>query len=92
MRLDPHRLTFIAGLRVDDLAAPWLLDRPLNRAAFDVCFETQPAPTLHPGEVVIADNLSSHKSARAQACLNAQDNRMLFLPPCSPDLNPIEMA
>ena len=57
--------TFIAGLRVDELTAPWLLDGPMNRAAFDVYIETQLAPTLQPGDVVIADNLSSHKSAWA---------------------------
>ncbi len=80
--------TFIAGLRVDELTAPWLLDGPMNRAAFDVYIETQLAPTLQPGDVVIADNLSSHKSAWAQALLKAQGNWMLFLPPYSPDLNP----
>ena len=64
----------------------------MNRAAFDVYIETQLAPILQPGDVVIADNLSSHKSAKAQACLKAQGNWMLFLPPYSPDLNPIEMA
>ncbi len=84
--------TFIAGLRVDELTAPWLLDGPMNRAAFNVYIETQLAPTLQPGDVVIADNLSSHKSAWAQALLKAQGNWMLFLPPYSPDLNPIEMA
>ncbi len=50
--------TFIAGLRVGELTAPWVLDGPMNRAAFE--------PTLQPGDVVIADNLSSHKSAKAQ--------------------------
>ncbi len=80
--------TFTAGLRVDELTAPWLLDGPMNRAAFDVYIETQLAPTLQPGDVVIADNLSSHKSAWAQALLKAQGNWMLFLPPYSPDLNP----
>ena len=84
--------TFIAGLRVDELTAPWVLDGPMNRAAFDIYIETQLAPILQPGDVVIADNLSSHKSARAQACLKRQGNWMLFLPPYSPDLNPIEMA
>ena len=84
--------TFIAGLRVDELTAPWVLDGPMNRTAFDTYIETQLAPTLQPGDVVIADNLSSHKSARAQNCLKAQGNWMLFLPPYSPDLNPIEMA
>ena len=84
--------TFIAGLRVDELAAPWVLDGPMNRAAFETYIETQLAPCLQPGEVVIADNLSSHKSAVAQALLKAQGNWLLFLPPYSPDLNPIEMA
>ena len=84
--------TFIAGLRVDELTAPWVLDGPMNSAAFDTYIETQLAPTLQPGDIVIADNLSSHKSAGAQACLKAQGNWLLFLPPYSPDLNPIEMA
>ena len=84
--------TFIAGLRVDELTAPWVLDGPMNRVAFETYIETQLAPCLQPGEVVIADNLSSHKSAVAQAFLKAQGNWLLFLPPYSPDLNPIEMA
>ena len=84
--------TFIAGLRCNELIAPWVLDGPMNRAAFDTYIETQLAPCLDPGDVVILDNLSAHKSATAQTCLKAQDNWMLFLPPYSPDLNPIEMA
>lgn len=84
--------TFIAGLRIDELSAPWVLDGPMNRAAFDIYIKTQLAPTLQPGDVVIADNLASHKSAQAQDILKAQGNWLLFLPPYSPDLNPIEMA
>ena len=84
--------TFIAGLRVDELAAPWVLDGPMNRADFETYIETQLAPCLQPGEVVIADNLSSHKSAIAQVFLKTQGNWFVFLPPYSPDLNPIEMA
>ena len=83
---------FIAGLRVVELAAPWVLDGPMNRAAFETYIETQLAPCLQPGEVVIADNLSSHKSAVAQVFLKAQGNWLVFLPPYSRDLNPIEMA
>ena len=64
----------------------------MNHAAFESYIETQLAPCLQHGEVVIADNLSSHKSAVAQAFLKAQGNWLLFLPPYSPDLNPIEMA
>ena len=84
--------TFIAGLRVGELAVPWVLDGPMNRVAFETYIETPLAPCLQPGEVVIADNLSSHKSAVAQAFLTAQGNWLLLLPPFSPDLNPIEMA
>ena len=64
----------------------------MNRVAFETYIETQLAPCLQPGEVVIADNLSSHKSAVAQAFLKAQVNWLLFLQPYSPDLNPIEMG
>jgi transposase len=77
---------------VDELAAHWVLDGPMNRAAFEAYIETQLAPCLQPGEVVIADNLSSHKSAVAQALLKAQRSWLLFLPLYSPDQNPIEMA
>ena len=64
----------------------------MNRAAFETYIETQLAPCLQPGEVVIADNLSSHKSVVTQALLKAQGNWLLFLPPYSPDRNPIKMA
>lgn len=87
-----HTQTFIAGLRLGKLTAPWILDGPMNRAAFETYIETQLAPTLQPGDVVIADNLSSHKSAKVQEILKAQGCWLLFLPPYSPDLNPIEMA
>jgi transposase len=69
---------------VDELTAPWVLDGPMNRTAFDAYIETQLAPILQPGDVVIADNLSSHKSARTQAHLKAQGNWLLFLPPYVP--------
>lgn len=84
--------TFIAGLRCDGLTAPWMLDGPMNRAAFEAYIETQLAPTLSPGDVVILDNLSSHKSAKAGKILEQRGAWFLFLPPYSPDLNPIEMA
>ena len=84
--------TFIAGLRVDEMIAPWVLDGPMNRACFDAYIETQLAPALLPGDVVIADNLAAHKSNHAQQVLKAQGSWMLFLPAYSPDLNPIEMA
>ena len=84
--------TFIAGLRCGSLTAPWVLDGTMDRAAFDIYIETQPAPTLQPGDVVILDNLAVHKSPRAAEILNARGAWFLFLPPYSPDLNPIEMA
>ena len=84
--------TFIAGLRCDGLTAPWVVDQPMNRQIFDTYVETQLAPTLQPGDVVILDNLASHKSAKAEAILKQRGAWFLFLPPYSPDLNPIEMA
>jgi transposase len=64
----------------------------MTRAAFNVYVETQLAPTLDKGDVVFLDNLGSHKSEAAAECLKARDAWFLFLPPYSPDLNPIEMA
>lgn len=64
----------------------------MNREIFNTYVETQLAPTLQQGDVVILDNLSSHKSAKAEAILKQRGAWFLFLPPCSPDLNPIEMA
>lgn len=84
--------TFIAGLRCDGLTAPWVVDKPMSRAIFEAYIETQLAPTLKPGDIVILDNLASHKSEKAQAILKERGARFLFLPPYSPDLNPIEMA
>jgi transposase len=84
--------TFIAALRHDGLTAPWIIDAPMNRAIFEAYVETQLAPTLEPGDVVILDNLASHKSEKAKAILKERGAWFLFLPPYSPDLNPIEMA
>ena len=84
--------TFIAGLRCDGLIAPWVVNKPMNRATFEVYVETQLAPTLKPGDVVILDNLGSHKSEKAAALVKERGAWFLFLPPYSPDLNPIEMA
>ena len=92
--------TFIAALRHDGLTAPWVIDRPLNRQIFEAYVETQLAPTLKPGDMVILDNLSSHKSEKAAAILNERGAWFLFLPPYSPDLHallsevegPLEMA
>lgn len=84
--------TFIAGLRCNRLIAPFVIDAPMNRRIFDTYIETQLCPTLKPGDIVILDNLSSHKSPKAEQAIRARGAWILFLPPYSPDLNPIEMA
>lgn len=84
--------TFIAGLRHDGLTAPWVIPGAMDREAFNIYVATQLAPTLQPGDVVILDNLSVHKSAKAEAAVRERGAWMLFLPQYSPDLNPIEMA
>ena len=84
--------TFIAGLTEGRLIAPWVIKGTMDRAAFDTCVETQLAPVIAPGTVVILDNLATHKSARAAQVLRDKGCWFLFLPAYSPDLNPIEMA
>lgn len=84
--------TFIAGLRCHGLTAPFVIDTPMNRRIFETYVETQLAPTLAKGDVVILDNLAAHKSPAAEAAIRAKGAWLLFLPPYSPDLNPIEMA
>jgi len=84
--------TFIAALRHDGLTAPWIIDAPMNRAIFEAYVETQLAPTLEPGDVVVLDNLAPHKQPEVQAAVEARGARLQFLPPYSPDFNPIELA
>jgi transposase len=84
--------TFLAGLRCHELSAPWVIDGPITRSAFEVYIETQLAPTLRQGDVVILDNLAVHKSEKAAQCLKQKGAWFLFLPAYSPDLNPIEQA
>lgn len=84
--------TLIAGLRCGGLVAPWVVNAPMNRLIFDTYVETQLAPVIGPGDVIILDNLAAHKSQKAEKLLRAKGAWLLFLPPYSPDLNPIEMA
>lgn len=84
--------TFIAGLRCGKLTAPFVIDAPMNRRIFETYVETQLVPTLNGGDVVIMDNLAAHKSKAAEKAIKARGAWILFLPPYSPDLNPIEMA
>ena len=79
--------TFIAGLTQDALITPWVIKGAMNGLAFDTYIETQLAPVLDPGTVVILDNLSTHKSPRAAEALRRHGCWYLFLPAYSPDLN-----
>ena len=82
--------TLIAGLKSNGLVAPWVINAPMNRVIFDTYVETQLAPILKQGDVVILDNLAAHKSERAENIVRAKGAWLLFLPPYSPDLNPID--
>src|SRR4051794_35024761 len=84
--------TFVAGLRPSGVVAPFVLDGPIKRAAFETYVEKVLVPELRPGDVVILDNLSSHKGARVRALIEAAGASLLYLPPYSPDFNPIENA
>jgi len=84
--------TFLAGLTSEGLIAPFVLDGPINAECFLAYVEQILVPALHPGDTVILDNLSSHKDEQAASLIAAAGARLLFLPPYSPDLNPIEMA
>ena len=83
-------MTFLAALRHDRIEAPWLLDGPIDGDSFLVYVEQVLAPTLRPGDVVIMDNLPSHKSKAVRQAIRSAGARPLFLPKYSPDLNPIE--
>ena len=84
--------TFLAGLRHDRIVAPLVLDRPINGRSFRAYVDQFLAPTLHPGDIVIADNLGSHKVAGVREAIEVRGATLLFLPPYSPDLNPIEQV
>jgi transposase len=85
-------MSFIAALRHDRIDAPCVLDQPINGVTFLAWVEQFLAPTLGPGDIVILDNLASHKRPAVRAAVRATGARLLFLPPYSPDLNPIEQA
>ena len=84
--------TFVAGLRSDGIVAPFVLDGPINRAAFETYLARVLVPELRPGDVVIMDNLSSHKGPRVREMIEAAGASLRYLPPYSPDFNPIENA
>lgn len=84
--------TFLAALRHDRIDAPWLFDGPINGESFLVYVERVLVPTLTPGDIVILDNLGSHKGKAVRNAIRAVGARLLFLPKYSPDLNPIEQV
>ncbi len=83
-------MTLLAALRCDGVMAPCVFDGPINGASFRAYVEQLLTPTLRPGDIVVMDNLGSHKSAAIRHAIRAAGARLFYLPPYSPDLNPIE--
>ena len=86
---DPH---FLAALRCDGLTAPCVIDGPINGMSFHAYVEQVLVPILKPGDIVVMDNLGSHKGRAVRAAIRAAKAKLFFLPAYSPDLNPIEQA
>jgi transposase len=84
--------TFVGALRATGMTAPMVLDGAMDGAAFEAYVKEILAPTLSPGDIVVMDNLPAHKPSRIRAAIEAAGARLMYLPPYSPDLNPIEMA
>ena len=85
-------LTFLAALRCDRIDAPCVIDGPIDGEIFLAYVEQSLIPTLRSGDIVIIDNLGSHKSAAVRRAIRAAGAKLFFLPPYSPDLNPIEQC
>ena len=85
-------MTFVAALRCDRIEAPLVLDQPMNGEWFRAYVEQSLVPTLKPGDVVVMDNLASHKGQPIRQAIRKAGAHLLFLPPYSPDLNPIEQV
>jgi transposase len=85
-------MTFLAALRYDRIDAPFVIDGPINGQAFLIYIDRVLVPTLRPGDIVILDNLGSHKGKQARRLIRAAGAHLIFLPPYSPDLNPIEQV
>ena len=84
--------TFVGGLRLSGMTAPMVLDGPMNGVAFRAWIEQGLAPTLRPGDIVVMDNLPAHRAAGVREAIEAAGATLRFLPPYSPDFNPIEMT
>ena len=85
-------MTFVAGLRHDGLSAPFVIDCAMNGVIFVEYVRQCLAPTLKPGDIVIMDNLPAHKNDQARQIIETTGAELRYLPPYSPDLNPIEQA
>ncbi len=85
-------ITFLAALRHDRIDAPWLLDGPINGEKFRLYVEKILVPTLRPGDIVVIDNLASHKGLAVRRAIRSAGAKLFFLPKYSPDLNPIEQV
>jgi transposase len=85
-------LTFVAALRCDRIDAPWVIDGPINGDLFTLYVRHVLAPALAKGDIVILDNLGSHKGKAVRSAIRAKSAHLIFLPPYSPDLNPIEQV
>jgi transposase len=85
-------MTFIAGLRLTGMTAPWVLDGPMDGEAFRTYIQHVLAPTLRRGDVVVLDNLPAHKVQGIREAIVERRAQIFYLPPYSPDMNPIEMA
>ena len=84
--------TFVGALRIDGMTAPMVLDGPINGLAFQAYVDQVLVPELRPGDVIVMDNLGSHKGAGVRQAIEAAGATLLYLPPYSPDFNPIENA
>ena len=85
-------MTFLAALRHDRIDAPWFLEGPIDGNSFRLYVEKVLLPTLRPGDIVIMDNLGSHKGKAVRELIRSVGARLFFLPKYSPDLNPIEQV
>lgn len=84
--------TFVAALRADGMTAPTVVDGAMDRATFEAWVGQQLVPVLRPGDVVVMDNLSAHTGPRVRELVGGAGASVRYLPPYSPDLNPIEKA
>ena len=85
-------MTFVAALRLDRIDAPWLLEGPIDGETFRTYVARELVPTLRPGDIVIMDNLGSHKGKAVRDLIRSAGAKLFYLPKYSPDLNPIEQV